>query len=117
MKKNRRKSQKSNFASSPFATKAAEVNPKIRMATVEMTESMACEFTMEFLNDMYKEGGYLAMVQSMYGLVQRYDAVLSDAEKLGQDENMCRAVGASEIALTYIPEFRKELAKLEGQAN
>lgn len=92
-------------------------NQSIRTNTVEMAESMSFEFTMEFLNEQYKDGGYLGMIQTMMGLVQRYDAVLSDAEELGQDENMCRAVGATDIAFNFIPEFREALAKLEGHVN
>ena len=95
----------------------ASSNKSIRMETVEMSESMAYEFTMEFLNEQYKDGGYLGMIQTMMGMVQRYDAVLADAEELGQDENMCRAVGAAHIALDFIPEFRKEMAKFEGHVN
>jgi hypothetical protein len=111
MKKKQRKNQKNTAKFT--GTTSAEAKPSIRLETLKMAESMAYDMTLEMLAEQYKEGGYLAFVQAMAGFVQRYDMIVSDAESLGQDERMCRAVGAGDISVTFIPQMRIELAKLE----
>lgn len=113
MNKNQSKSPKS--MATIAASSAAATTQTIRENTLEMTESMAYEMTQALLAEQYNEGGYLAFIQAMWGFVQRYDAVVGDAEKQGIDEKICRAIGATDIALTFIPEMRNELAKLAAQ--
>jgi hypothetical protein len=110
MKKNQHRKLKANPTYVPTA--AGFTRRTIRMETVQATESLAYEMTLEMLGEQYNEGGYLAFIQAMVGFVKRYDEVLSEAELQGQDEKMCRAIGASDIALTFIPAMRDELEKL-----